>query len=605
MSAVGCRSKDVEKCKVRRDVSRGSLALFFAPSRLCVRFLLTVSSAKPWILALLGAILLWASFPPLDWWLLAWIAPIPWILLIRREKLDGRRPYRVLWLAGFVTWMGTLHFLRLPHWATNFGWVALSGYFAFYLPLFVGLSRVAVHRLRVPVMLVAPMVWTGLELVRGHLLTGMTMACLGHTQYRWIDLIQVSDLVGAYGVSFLVMFVAACLARMYPMASSSADVPALPSRGVGRRVLATLWPLLPAAALLAAVLLYGRQRTDTNPPTAGPRIALIQGSIDVEFPNAATFDERKRLHEEWCDRVYSQHLQLSREAIQACPDVDLLVWPESMFPWGIFTFDPSVSKPPAFRGTEVEFRTLLQELAEDGPDNMIETASALRVPLLVGTNVTHLGVDRERTCTSAVHVSREGKVLGQYDKIHLVMFGEYMPFVEWFPWLQNFTPLTGNATPGDRFVAIDVRGVRVAPSICYENVLSHFIRRQVNALAAEGREPDVLINLTNDGWFWGSSELDLHLMCGVFRAVECRKPFLVAANTGFSAWIDGDGRIIQQGPRRDNAFLIAQPRLDRRHSWYLEHGDWFAGACLAGCLLLGVVGLRARVGGISKRFQRP
>ena len=69
------------------------------------------------------------------------------------------------------------------------------------------------------------------------------------------------------------------------------------------------------------------------------------------------------------------------------------------------------------------------------------------------------------------------------------------------------------------------------------------IRGQVNALAAEGREPDVLVNLTNDGWFWGSSELDLHLSCGVFRAVECRKPLLIAANTGFSAWIDSDGRI--------------------------------------------------------------
>ena len=87
------------------------------------------------------------------------------------------------------------------------------------------------------------------------------------------------------------------------------------------------------------------------------------------------------------------------------------------------------------------------------------------------------------------------------------------------------------------------RVCRIAPNICYETVLSHVIRGQVNALTAEGREPDVLINLTNDGWFWGSSELDMHLACGVFRAVECRKPLLIAANTGFSAWIDGDGRI--------------------------------------------------------------
>jgi apolipoprotein N-acyltransferase len=114
----------------------------------------------------------------------------------------------------------------------------------------------------------------------------------------------------------------------------------------------------------------------------------------------------------------------------------------------------------------------------------------------------------------------------------------------------------------------------------------------VNALAAEGQEPDILVNLTNDGWFWGSSELDMHLACGVFRAVECRKPFLIAANTGFSAWIDSDGRIQQQGPRRAKQVLIAEPRLDEhRRSWYLEHGDWFAGACLLLCGICGLVGL--------------
>jgi len=90
-------------------------------------------------------------------------------------------------------------------------------------------------------------------------------------------------------------------------------------------------------------------------------------------------------------------------------------------------------------------------------------------------------------------------------------------------------------------------------------VLSHVIRSQINTLAAEGKEPDVLVNLTNDGWFWGSSELDLHLACGVFRAVECRKPFLIAANTGFSAWIDSDGRIQQQGP-------AAGPRYHHRRA---------------------------------------
>jgi apolipoprotein N-acyltransferase len=125
-------------------------------------------------------------------------------------------------------------------------------------------------------------------------------------------------------------------------------------------------------------------------------------------------------------------------------------------------------------------------------------------------------------------------------------------------------------------------------------VLQHVIRRQIVALAAEGQEPDVLVNLTNDGWFWGSSELAIHLACGVFRAVEFHKPFLIAANTGISAWIDGDGRIQEKGPRRATDTILANVRLDHRTSWYLRYGDWFAVFCLLGCVVFGMVGLNDR-----------
>src|SRR6185312_10676653 len=184
---------------------------------------------KTWVLGLAGSLLLWAAFPPLGVWPLAWIAPVPWLMLVRREQLAGRRPYRTIWLTGCLFWLGVLHWLRLPHPATSLGWVALSLYLAVYLPLFVGLSRVAVHRLHWPLVVAAPVVWTGLELLEAHLLTGFNMAALGNSQFRWIELIQVADLAGNYGVGFVVMFGAACLARMAPC---------------GERRFAA-WPLLP------------------------------------------------------------------------------------------------------------------------------------------------------------------------------------------------------------------------------------------------------------------------------------------------------------------------------------------------------------------------
>ncbi|MCE5267385.1 MAG: apolipoprotein N-acyltransferase, partial [Planctomycetaceae bacterium] len=546
------------------------------------------------LMAFLGAVLLWVAMSPLDLWPLAWIAPVPWVWLIRRTQLIGqeerrpagcqvatggrlaralrrcrlvfwevvhdRRPYLTLTVAGFAFWMGALHWLRLPDPATSIGWVALSFYFAFYLPAFVGLSRAAVHRLHIPVMLAAPMVWTGLELARGHLLSGMTMGSLCHTQYRWTQLIQISDLAGGYGVSFVMMLVAAALASVAPEKSSMPT-----QRPAFQRALAVAWPLLLAVAVMTAVLLYGRMRMAENLDAPGPRIALIQGSIDIDM----RYDSQRR------SQVFRQYFELSRAAVEKYHHVDLLVWPETMFLEPIVTFDPRARRPAEFQGSESEFQQWLPMIAKRNASLMAETARRIGVPLLLGVDTNHFGVEGPRCYNSAAYLDREGRLLGRYDKMHLVPFGEYVPFADRFPWLQRLTPLPISVTAGDKPMAIEIRMgergslCRIAPNICYETVLPHVIRRQVNELSAVGREPDVLMNLTNDGWFWGSSELDMHLACSVFRAVECRKPLLVAANTGFSAWLASDGTICRQGPRRDTGVILAEPRLDRRHSWYL------------------------------------
>lgn len=521
------------------------------------------------LLGLIGAGLLWAAMPPLDWSPLAWFAPISWVWLIRRERLLGRRPYLALALAGFCFWMGVLHWLRLPHPATSIGWVAISLYFSIYFPLFVGLSRVGVHRLRVPVVLAAPIVWTGLELARAHLFTGMTLGSLGYTQYRWIGLIQLSDLAGVYGVSFLVMFVAACLASVFSC------------EGVRR----SFWPLLPAGAAIFFAMLYGHTCIIAARPEPGPTIALIQGSVDIEMRH----DPGRK------DRVIKEYYDLSLKAVEKEPKLDLIVWPETMFLDPIVSFDEGFRLPADAKGTDEEFRKWLVETAENNALSLKRLAQALDVPLLLGINGYHFSADKQDCRNSAVHLSPDGKVLGRYDKMHLVMFGEYVPFADRFPWLQGLTPLPISITPGERPAAFEINDVRIAPNICFETVLPHVIRRQINDLTAEGQEPDILVNLTNDGWFWGSSELDMHLVCGVFRAVESRKPLLIAANTGFSAWIAADGRIEKIGLRRAEEVIISQPQIDRdRTSWYLVHGDWFAGVCLFVCAIFGISGIFKR-----------
>ncbi|MBN1590470.1 MAG: apolipoprotein N-acyltransferase [Pirellulales bacterium] len=521
-------------------------------------------------LALAGAVLLWAALPPLDWWPLAWIAPVPWIMLARRGALAGRHPYRALWAVGFLFWLATYHFIRLPHPATSIGWIALSAYLGLYLPLFVALVRVAVHRLRVPVILAAPVAWTGLELARAHLLTGITMGALGHTQYRWIGLIQVSDLAGAYAVCFVVMFIAACLARMLPCDGrpwSPRPVPA-------------------AAALLAAVLVYGHVRLAApsgSPPTL--RVALVQGSIDAEFKTDAAKAEEVQRHYE----------ALSREAVRRWAHLDLIVWPETMVRAPLIDGSPSDAKPPPWwKDSPEAFHARLPGAITESRAYLVDLARRMDTPMLLGVEAKYYGNRGEQYFNSAVIAAPDGRLSERYDKMHRVLFGEYVPLADWFPWLQGLTPLPVSLTAGAAPVAFDVGGVRLAPSICYETVLPHVIRRQVLGLRAEGREPDVLVNLTNDGWFRGSSELDMHLVCGVFRAVETRKPILIAANTGFSAWVDANGRILKKGKRRDTDLLLATVGPNRRASPYLGHGDLPAGVCLLACIVVGVLGLFGR-----------
>src|SRR5262249_12765909 len=144
----------------------------------------------------------------------AWIAPVPWLCLAQQPTLRGWRPYIVLWFCGTVHWLLMLDGIRLAHPALYAGWIALSAYLGVYLPVFIGLTRVTVHRFNLSTVAVAPVTWVGLELLRGHLITGFSMGLLAHTQAEFPHLLQISDLAGGYALSALVMLVATCLTQI-------------------------------------------------------------------------------------------------------------------------------------------------------------------------------------------------------------------------------------------------------------------------------------------------------------------------------------------------------------------------------------------------------
>ena len=514
------------------------------------------------------------------------------ILLARADSLPSRRPYRWLYLAGLLHWLALVQWVRLGHWAAHFGWLALALYLACYLPLFIWLSRLAMQRFRMPIIIAAPVIWVGLECLRGWLLTGFSMALLGHTQIHWLQVVQISDLAGAYAVSFLVMIVAAAVAQLIPLHWLGLSTQRSTTKVIW-------WPLPVAALLLAATLWYGNSRMNQTPPESSKppvRIALIQGSIDTDFHDPTLND-----------RMFKEYRQLTTEALAKQPDA--ILWPESTLPFQMIEVDSTaeIQKGPWLPQDDQEFRQVIDN-AHRGFHSVAYSLGHLpqqrrHVPLLLGTSTLRLGEHAPQRLNSAVFVDEQGRVADAYHKLHPVMFGEYAPGGKLFPWIYQLMPIPEGLTPGARPKSIEIAELKMCPSICYENTVPHLIRRQVVQLQSEGADPDVLVTLSNDGWFHGSAELDMHLVCGQFRAIEMRKPALIAANTGISAHVADDGRLLAQGPRRRTDVVIAKVTPAWRGGLYARTGDLLANLCLFVCCLLAIGGVTGRF--IRKRSAPP
>ncbi len=539
------------------------------------------------LLAFGGSLTMFLVQPPADLWFLAWLAPLPWLAIVQDEHPPAdHRPWLMLWAAGVAFWLAAIHWLRLPHPATSIGWVALSAYLGIYLPLFLWLARRLVHGWRWPLVAAAPIAWMACEQLHGWILGGFTFAGLGHTQWRWTALIQCADAIGAVGVSGVVMAGAAGLASLRRS----------PAQGIA------------AALLVVAVLGYGNWRLATVPQAEGRPldVLLVQGSIDTELkhdPDAAGDVARH----------YDDLTMAGLAAASTKPD--LVVWPETMWRWGLVEIDPAeqlteavvermigLAPPDADAARQAERQTKARAaLARERLDALAVYARRYGTPWLVGLDkqvITPRAPGGAEYFNCGLFLDATGAPLACYDKMYPVMFGEYVPLADRFPWLYRLTPLPAGLTAGRTPVAVTIADRQVAATICYETALPMAVRDIVLRLAAAGRRPDVIVNLTNDGWFWGSSELDMHLTAAIFRAVEVRTPIVIAANTGFSAAIDGSGRLLERGPRRATATLRARVQPDGRPS------PWLAVGSVAGWAAVAVVTAAACARGLCPPGSR-
>jgi apolipoprotein N-acyltransferase len=546
---------------------------------------------SPVVAGLAAGLLLWTSFPPLEWSWFAWIAlaPLFWLVVRRGSALPT---YLAAWLGGLVFWLLALEWVRLSDPSAWLGWAVLALIFSFWWPAFVAVARWAVFRLRVPLIVAAPIIWVGLEFLRAYFLSGLPWYYLAHTQFRLLYVIQIADFAGSLGVSFLIATFNAL----------AVDLVTLPLFARVRRA-RHLSPrqnvrLCAVTILVGSALCYGAYRVSSARFPDGPKLALLQSNVPQSHKLRGNSQE-----------MLSEFVALVQDAIAQAPVPELIVWPETAYPYGYIIVETGVDRSTLER----QVRSITKKLTVDEweknrqliTDDLHGWVDQIQIPMLIGSSCyLHRPTALEKY-NSALLFQPARPGIDLYHKMHLVPFGEYVPFIETLPWLAVLTPYSREKVPslsfGQEAVSLPMGPYRLAVSICFEDTIPHVIRRFFEA-SARGAQPDVLVNLSNDGWFHGSPELDMHLAIGVFRAVENRVPLARAVNTGLSALVDGNGEIRAALPKESKGVLSVTVPLDPRESLYSRWGDWLGLSCLAVTIGLLPMGLVWRMNGTSRRL---
>ena len=511
------------------------------------------------------------------------LVPLFWLVIQQGPRL---RLYLGPWGGGLVFWILSVQWVQLTDPTAWLAWLALALVFSLWWPAFLVLARLAVFRLDIPLMMAAPILWVGMEYLRAHVLTGFPWYYLGHSQYRFLTLIQIADTTSALGVSFLIALINAWIVDLL-------SLPLLRRSPRGTRFTARqsvrIWVV---GLLIGGTLAYGSYRLSTAQFRNGPRLALLQ----TNFPQRYKMGGDPAL-------LLQRIEQLVGRAVSVTPRPDLIVWPETAYPFGYIATEPAL--PPEVLARQMNL-VGGRPTAEDWLDRQSRIDHYLHgltdevgVPMIVGSLYYDHRKDSFNKYNSAVLFEPAVRAIRAYHKIHLVPFGEFIPFLETLPWLTVFTPYRNGYVPTLNFgrdpLTLSVGPYRIAIAICFEDTVPHVIRRFFRE-TADGRQPDILVNLSNDGWFHGSAELDMHLAVSVFRTIEHRVPLARAVNTGISALIDGNGEIRDVLPRLTETVLSVSVPLDDRTSNYTILGDWVGMSCLAVTLgLVPMVFLRKRL----------
>jgi apolipoprotein N-acyltransferase len=529
-------------------------------------------------LAVAHAVLFTWSFPGLNLWPLAVVAPVP-LIWLAVGAATTRRALLIVFVVQLLMW------LWLQRWivdVTVAGYPALAVYLALYGVLFVWLMRRLVRHPvtgRWPLALAAPVVWVGVECLRGSLLfDGYPWFLAGHPLIEWPLAAQSADLLGVYLLSFLVVMPGAL----------GIDWLRLRSGSISRRAVTVAAAITVGSHLVS--LGYGAWRLGQRAPLrTGPTALAIQTNLPQS--NKIRWDPMRQVED--LAAFVAQTEQAFADAGRGGARPDLVIWPETMLPG--YGLEPET------------IRTLVEGDYFPG-DSFSRTAERLAgrlgVPLLVGSPC-FLGLRAEgirwqwdAQYNSAYLIDGEPPYQ-RYDKVFLTPFGETMPYISAWPWLEEKLLAVGAAGMSfDLDAAGDITRLRLqgaitlATPICFEDTVAPLCRRMVYD---DGRKvADLLVSLSNDGWF-GEHDAGRvqHAQAARFRCIENRVPMVRAVNTGMTVAVDSTGRLIgragsgRYGRARGADGLWAELPLDSRCTVYGRVGDLWGWVCLAVTAVLG------------------
>jgi apolipoprotein N-acyltransferase len=501
---------------------------------------------NPLLLAMLSGALLCLAFPKIDQGWLAWFALAP--LLAALRQADGRTG----WMLGLAA--GVSHYLGLIYWTAYtmnvYGNVPLVQslcallLLALILAIFLAVFTTAVCLVcRTPwqLMVLGPALWVLMEWLRTWLFTGFPWELLGYSQHANLWLLQSADLLGVLGVSGLILFgnSVVCLAILHWRGKT------WQSQAIGRGL------VLRAGALLAGLLLfaaaYGLYRlhvTDTQAAQAPKaRVAVIQGNIDQAHKWDPSFQRQTTV----------KYRDLSLKA--AKDGAELIIWPETATPFYLY-HDAELT------------------------DIVLQGVKAAHTYFIIGSPSAEPIANQFLYYNRAYLLTPQAAVIGKYDKVHLVPFGEYVPLKRWLPFLDKMVAQVGDFAAGRQGNTLVWKEHPIGMLICYEVIFPELAR----AMTQNGAQ--LLVSITNDAWFGRTSAAYQHFSMAVFRAVENHRFLVRSANTGISGFIDPCGRVLASTALYEDAALTADIALLSGRTLYSRWGDY---PLVALCALLVVL----------------